>query len=207
MNTLKLTIALIFTFLSFLVQAQGTGWKFHSEKEGIKLYTKPATADGTLQIRITATTTAPINAILKTYQDVNNVKERVVNSKSIKVLKKISDNDVYYLLISDFTWPLYDRDAIMHQVITQDPVTKTIRVDAYAAPDYLAEDKNYVRIRNWETHSISTPKPNGTVEIDYWTLYNPRGSIPTSIVESFVEDGTFAGMKKLLQLVKAAQYQ
>ncbi|MBX7243272.1 MAG: hypothetical protein K1X92_16120 [Bacteroidia bacterium] len=207
MNTLKLIIPLFFTLMSFTCQAQGTGWKFHSEKEGIKLYTKPSTADGTLQIRLTGSTTAPITSVMKTYQDVNTVKERVVNSKSLKVLKKVSDFDVYYHLISDFTWPLSDRDAIMHQVITQYPVTKVIRVDAYAEPNYLAEDKNYVRIHKWETHSISTPKPNGTVEIDYWTFYNPKGSIPTSIVESFVEDGTFAGMKKLIELTRSAKYQ
>lgn len=207
MNILKVILSILFIGCVFQVNAQGTGWKLHAEKEGIKVYTKPPLSDGTLQIRLVATTTAPIQSVLNAYRDVNCVKERIVNSKSLQVLKKVSDNDVYYLLVTDFTWPLTDRDVIMYQTITQDPVTKVVRVDAVAVPDFVPENKEYVRIKKWETHSISTPKPNGTVEIDYWTFYNPRGNIPTSLVEGFLEEGTFAGIKKMIALTKSAKYK
>lgn len=207
MNIHKPIFILLFSLLSTQSWGQGSGWKLQAEKEGIKLYTKPSLADGTLQIRLVGSTTAPIGSVLKTYQDINNVKERIANSKSIKVIKKVDANDVYYQLITDLTWPISDREALMHQVITQDPVSKVIRVDAQAAPNLLPENADYVRIRKWETHSISTPKANGTVEIDYWTFYNPGGSLPASFVEGFLEESTFAGMKKLIQLTQSPKYQ
>jgi hypothetical protein len=135
------------------------------------------------------------------------VKERILNSKSIEVLAKKSDNDVYYRLISDWPWPLKDRDVIMHQVIRQNILSKIIMVDAYAAPDYLPKDKNYIRIQKWETHSISTPKSDGTVEVDYRTIFHPAGNIPSALIESTVEEITIKGMKKLLQLTQSSAYR
>lgn len=197
-------LSIFFVFLAKPSFGQGKGWVFHSQKDGIKLYTKPTDSDGTIHVRMIARTTASSQAVLKIYQDVSTVKERVLNTKSVTVLKKPSDTEVYYQLISDFTWPLYDRDAIMHQVITQDPVSKVIRMDTYSVPEYLPKDKDYVRISKWEMHNVSTPKPDGSIEIDYWTSYNPGGDVPIALVESFVEDGTITGMKRLIALTHKA---
>ncbi len=191
----------------FFAFSQGTGWTLYSDKEGIKLYTKPTKADGTLQIRLLSSTTASIAAVLNTSRDVQNVKERIVNTKSLNILKVISVNEVYYQLISDFPWPLSDREVIVHAIINQDPKTKVVKVDSYSTPSYILENKDYVRVYTWETHSISTPKPNGTVEIDYWFTYNPRGSIPDAILESITKESTINGMKKFIELTHAAKYQ
>ncbi len=204
---LKNIILLYLSTISLLSFAQGTGWELKSDKEGIKVYTKPAKSDGTLQIRLLSSTTATINAVLKTSQDVSNLKERIINTQSVTVLKQISPNEAYYRLISDYPWPISDRDAIMHLVITQDPKTKIIHADTYSSPSYMAENSDYVRIYTWETHSILTPKPNGTVEIDYWFTYNTRGNVPTSLLESITRDGTFEGMKKFIQLTHLPKYQ
>lgn len=200
-------LLLLFVCFYFSIFAQGTGWVLQSEKDGVKLYTKPPKADGTLQIRLIASTTASIKAVLNTSRDVSNVKERIVNTKSINILKQVSINEAYYQIISDFPWPLSDRDAILHAIITQDPTSKVVKVDTYSTPSYIAENKDYVRIYTWETHSISTPKPNGTVEIDYWVNYNPRGPIPDSILESITKESSINGIKKFIELTHAAKYQ
>ena len=127
----KLGIFILCAFIAYLSFGQGTGWQLISDKEGIKLYSKPKKSDGTIQIRIVSSTTATINAVLNTSRDVSNLKERILNTQSVTILKQISPNEVYFRLCSDFPWPLSDRDAIMHSQISQNPTTKVIKTDAY----------------------------------------------------------------------------
>ena len=203
----KLGIFILCAFIAYLSFGQGTGWQLISDKEGIKLYSKPKKSDGTIQIRIVSSTTATINAVLNTSRDVSNLKERILNTQSVTILKQISPNEVYFRLCSDFPWPLSDRDAIMHSQISQNPTTKVIKTDAYSSPSYMAENKDYVRIYTWETHSILSPKPNGQVEIDYWFLYHPRGDVPISTMESALQERSIIGMKKFIELTHSAKYQ
>lgn len=196
-----------YLFISCVSFAQGTDWLLKSDKEGIKLYSKPISPEGTIQIRVVSSTTANINAVLKTSQDLSNLKERILNTQSVTILKQITPNDAYYQLISDYPWPISDRDAIMHNMITQNPSTKVIKTDAYSTPSYIAEDKNYVRIYTWETHSIISPKPNATVEIDYWFKYNAGGDVPAQAVESATQERTIIGMKKFIELTHSPKYQ
>lgn len=198
---------LLFISLFIVSFGQGTGWTLQSDKEGIKLYTKPTKADGTMQIRLVASTTAPIASVLKASQDVSNVKERIMNSKSLTILKQVSVNEAYYHLTSDFPWPLDDRDVVMHATVSQDPKTKAVKVDAYSVPSYIPEKTDHLRIYTWETHSISTPKADGTVEIDYWFNYNPRGNVPNSVIQAVTKDATINGMKKFIQLTHSSKYK
>jgi hypothetical protein len=204
---MKNILFLVYLFMGYFSFGQGTGWILKSDNEGIKLYAKSAKTDGTIQVRIISNTTASINAVLKASQDVSNLKERILNTQSVTILKQISPNDVYYRLCSDFPWPLSDRDAIMHSQISQNPATKVIKVDAYSTPSYMAEQKDYVRVYTWETHSILTPKSNGTVEIDYWFSYHPRGDVPIAAMESATQERAIIGMKKFIELTHLAKYQ
>lgn len=150
---------------------------------------------------------ASMSTIMALLYDISLYPNWVYTCTEAKVAKQVSDKELYYYSKMDFPWPLNDRDVIAHSTIHQDPKTGKVTSDTKAAPDFLPEKADVVRIKNMQVHWSLTPQKDGTVYIEYFLTSDPGGNIPAWAINMGLDRGPVQSMLKFKELLKEEKYK
>lgn len=193
--------ALILLLFSNALYAQNSGnWTLKNDKDGVKVYFKK-TAD-IHEIKLVTSLQTSLSGLVQLFSEVEHYPTWGYKVLESKLLKKVSDTEMYYYSKLDFPWPLNDRDLIMHTHLEQDPTTKRIIARSVAEPDYLPENKDVVRIRNAHTQWTLLPGTGGWPYIEYHIYSDPGGNLPDWLINMAIDVGpreTIKAMRGLLQ--------
>ena len=185
-----------------LGQADGLPqWKYVSGKDDIKVYSRAVSNSKIKALRAECILDATTQEVIDLLLDIPAAAKWVCHAKSCVLLRKVSDRELYYYTEVSLPWPIDNRDFVTHLKIAEDPLTKTVTVDAPAVPGFVNEKKGKVRVH----HSIGTwkiiPAGNQKVKVEYILQVDPGGLIPAHIVNMFATQApieTFVNMKKEL---------
>jgi len=196
-----LTTALVLCLFSSRSFAQSSDdWNLKNDKDGVKVYFKK-TAD-VHEIKLVTSLQTSLAGLVQLLSEVEHYPLWGYKVLDAKLLKKVSDTEMYYYSKLDFPWPLNDRDVIMHTHLEQDPVTKKIIARSVAVPDYLPENKDVIRIRNAHTQWTLLPGTGGWPYIEYYIYSDPGGNLPDWLVNMAIDVGpreTIKGIRTMLQ--------
>lgn len=195
---ITLFFCILFSMLSTSVSAQ-KDWELKSDKDGIKVYYKKTTS--VHEVKLVTSIQSSLSGIIQLFSEVDNYPRWGYKVTSAKLLKKVSDHEMYYHSKFDFPWPMDDRDAVMHTKLEQDAKTKTIYSISTAAPKFVPEEKNYLRMTNSNTKWTIIPGNNGWLYVEYYIYSSPGGTIPDWLVNMAIDVGpreTIKNMKTIL---------
>jgi hypothetical protein len=137
--------------------------------------------------------------------DVKGSADWVYHAKNVKVLKQISPSELYYYSEVTVPWPIANRDYIAHIIVTQNPKTKVITIDAPCLPDMVPPKQSLVRIVHSVGKWVITPMPNNRIHVEYQIEVDPAGSVPAWLINLFATKGPLETFEKLkTQLQKPA---
>jgi hypothetical protein len=193
-------LLLLLCFRTSPVTAQDK-WKFLTEKEGIKVYTKsiPDSKINALKVECTINTT--LSALVTLLMDVKAAPQWVYHTKSCVLIQRLSPAELYYYSEVNLPWPLENRDFVAHVKVTQDKATKVVIMEAPAVPGFIAKKKGIVRVDHSVGFWIITPLDKGNVKVEYSLQVNPGGAIPAWAVNLLSSQGpieSFINMRKML---------
>lgn len=194
---LLITVALV--SLSAFAQ---TDWVLKSNTDGIKVYTGSVANSKFKVIKVECTYNATPAMIAAVLLDVNTCTEWVYHTKSIKLLKQPSPNEVYYYSEVSLPWPASNRDFTAHLTATQDAETKVVTVDGPAVNGLVPEADGVVRVKESTGKWIITPLDGNRSKVEYTLHVNPAGALPAWLVNMFATEGptkSFQGLRKQLQ--------
>lgn len=192
--------------MSFAQSAMGASWELVKEKGALKVYTRKNKDSDIKEIRITTNMRAPIENFVEALNDADSYKEWVYKCESSKLVKRISDSELYYQVETDFPFPMSDRDLVVQTVQRWDDFGNFYS-DSIARPDYKPKEKGVVRIDLFESHWRVTPKNDGSVDIDYNSRVDPAGSIPQWIVNLGLTVGPVKSMESFTEFVEEEGYR
>lgn len=192
-------------FFNILQAQDDKKWILKSQKDGVKVYYKK-TSD-VYEIKLTSSIETRLSGIIQLFSEVENYPKwgyRVIESK---LLKKVSDKEMYYYSKIDFPWPLNDRDLIMHTSLEQDSSTKVITARSVAAPDFIPEIKECVRMKTCNTTWKLHPGTSGWMYLEYYIYSNPAGNIPDWAVNLGIDVGPRETVKNMRRILKGEHYK
>lgn len=193
------------TLLPALHYAQGDGWTLKSEKDGVKVYFKK-TSD-VYEVKLVTSIETSLSSIVKLFSDVSSYPKWGYKVASSKLVKKVSDKEMYYHSKLDFPWPMDDRDVVMHSKWEQDSKTQAIYATSAAAPKEVKEEEGYVRITVSNTKWTLIPNDSGWVYIEYYIYSQPGGSIPDWLVNLAIDVGPRETIKNMKTMLKQTTYK
>ncbi|HEK20447.1 MULTISPECIES: START domain-containing protein [unclassified Mucilaginibacter] len=202
----KLLLHIILLFLSTGAFAQ-TDWVLKSNTDGIKVYTAHVPESKFKALRVECTFDATPAQLVSVLLDVNTCTEWVFHTKSIKLLKKPADNEVYYYSEVSLPWPAANRDFVAHLTATQNPETGVITVDGPAINGMEPLKDGIVRVTESKGKWVITPVGHHEVKVEYTLHVNPAGSLPAWLVNLFATDGPMQSFKGLRHQLKKPQYR
>jgi len=184
---------LMFAHLSY---AQDSTWQLKRETNQLKVYTRNISETGIKELKITTQFKTSLNSIIALFNDVPANTEWVYSSKVSKITEKLAPNDIYYYSVSDFPWPLQDRDLIVRFTST-----------SYSKEEKYPLQKGIVRVTIFDSKWILTPLPGGKVNIEYTVKTDPGGNIPVFLTNMFIDRGPVATMKKMRDMLQVPKYR
>ena len=193
----KIFFSVCLLLLTFVfVSAQGD-WKLKSDKEGIKAYSRKTEDSKINSIRVEAIFSSSLSHFVSAILDVASYDDWVYASKSTRIIKRISQTELYYYSEVKFPWPTANRDFVSHVTTFQDLQTKTVTINAVNVAGMEPEKKNIVRIDQSIGKWIVKPISKEEVSVVYELQTDPGGSLPALLINSFSSTGIIATFKNL----------
>lgn len=199
-------------FLIWLLFSAGTmpetkKWDFWKERDGVKVYTRLNTGSKVKELKMETTYKGSLSSFVAVLQDLSSYDRWVYGNKSTKMVDYISDVEQIYYAVTDFPWPMYDRDYVVHNKIWQDPKTLAFYSLSIAKDDILPEKSGMVRVSTLSAKWTLTPKRKGEFQVIYTLKSDPEGSIPAWMTNMMLDVGPFNTLKNLEKETQKARYK
>jgi len=198
-KTFFITLMLIAQVIS--VSAQDD-WKLQKDRNGIKVYSAEVPDSKIRAIKVVADYDATPAQVADMVMDINTASEWVSHLKSSYLVKRVSQNELYYYAEVNLPWPASNRDFVAHLTRNENVQTGAITIDGPAVAGFVPEKKGIVRISNSVGKWVITPLDNSHVSVEYALHVDPAGSLPSWLVNMFSGDTPMQIFENLRQELK-----
>jgi ribosome-associated toxin RatA of RatAB toxin-antitoxin module len=177
-------------------------WKLQKDKDGIKVYSAEVPDSKIRAIKVVAAYDASAEEIADIVMDINTAGEWVSHLKSTYLIKRVSQNELYYYAEVTLPWPASNRDFVAHLTRSENMQTRAITIDGPAVAGFIPDKKGIVRINNSVGKWIITPVDNNQVRVEYALHVDPAGSLPSWLVNMFSGETPMQIFENLRQELK-----
>ncbi|MCE7060877.1 START domain-containing protein [Dyadobacter sp. CY343] len=194
----KIIVILIGILFPAAFAAAQPDWVVATEKDGVKVYSKTVPDSRIKALKAEYVMEATVEEILDLLVDIPATTKWMCHAKACVLLKKISEQELYYYTEVSLPWPLDNRDFVTHLKITQDPVTKIVTVNSPAVAGEVAPKKGLVRVNHSQSVWKIVPAGERKVKLEYTLRTDPGGLIPAHVVNHFARQApveTFLNMQ------------
>ncbi len=189
--------------MSILGNAQAQNdWTLERDKNGIKVWTKKRPNSSLKEYKGVTVINATVDELVSIFKNTKLHDQFLYKAQagSVKVVKKISDNDFYTYMIVNA--PIVkDRDVVTHYKFIKDNNTGTVTVELEAAPNLVPLNDNYVRVPEMKGYWKFIPKGNST-EVIHQAYSLTGGNIPSGLANSAAVDTPFSMLSELKNLAE-----
>ncbi|MFQ5551650.1 MAG: hypothetical protein ACE5FJ_10485, partial [Gemmatimonadales bacterium] len=85
--------------------------------------------------------------------------------------------EIYAYSVIDLPWPFYDRDTVLHILISQNPRTHAVTIRIESVSGYYPQQRNRVRMPVVKSTWSVTPVGDGHVEVMFQGYGDPGGNL------------------------------
>jgi len=201
---MKVTTSVLLT-LMILLAGEDIGekdWVLVKNKSNIEIYTRKSDKTEIKEIKAITTIKASMAILKNMLMDVKTFPQWMPNVKSTKILKKVSDKEIYYYVVVKVPWPFTNRDNILHIKLLENPKLGITSIIIESDPDYIPPAEGLVRIPKTSGKWEFTPVNNDSTNILLEYLVDPGGKVPVWVTNFFIADVPY---KTILNLKEVAE--
>ncbi|MBN8826604.1 MULTISPECIES: START domain-containing protein [unclassified Spirosoma] len=182
-------------------------WHLEKDKDGIRVYSRHLTGSRLKELRVQCTFQGTLSALVAMLSDVENYPKLMYKTKTVRLLRRVSETDLYYYIETELPWPVDNRDMNVHLTFSQDPLTHTLQIRIIKAPDEVPPQPHVVRVTEWSAIWQVHPEPNQLLLIEYQCRVDPGGSLPAWLINLTAASGPFESFKLLRKTILDTHYQ
>ena len=171
-------------------------WELAMDKDKIKVYTRYVEGSKLKEYKATAQINVTPQAMIDLLKDGDSLKNWLAGCSESRLVKKVSENELFVYSKTSAPWPIKDRDYVMLVKFKQQP-DGSILVSLDGKPDYIPVNSCCVRLPYLKGHWQLTSIDDHTTQITHQMHANPGGNIPAWLANSSVVDIPFYTFKNL----------
>lgn len=202
---MKTLILCLLSFASVLSAQEADKWEYKGEQDRIKIYHQRT--PGLLHIKLETSLKVPMAGIATMFSDVSTYTDWGYKIVEARLLRRVSDTEMYYYARYDFPWPIADRDIILHSKMEQNPTTRAITITNTPSPDYLPVTKDVQRIKNTTTKWLFIPGNGGWVYTQQQISTDSAEGVPDWLVKLTADTGPRETAKGVRRVLSAERFQ
>lgn len=197
----KLLLVSIASITMYSVEAQ-QNWVLKTEQDSIKVYTGTQTNSKIKAVKVECTLKATLSQLAVVIFDISTCSQWIYRTINCSVLKQINTGDIYYYAEVEAPWPVANRDFVAHLKVSQNPVTKTMIIEADNAPYFIPQKHKVVRILQSISKWVVSLQDEHTIKIEYTLFTDPGGNVPAWLINMFITKGPVESFQKLREHIK-----
>jgi len=200
----------LFIFLAVFLSAFSLSddvWHLKKFENGISVYTRNSPGSDFKELKSVCSLKTSLSSIVALLNDWDTYPQWVYKCGKSTTLKKISEGELIHYQTVVAPWPVDSRDFVVNVRLSQDPVSKVVKIVSTCKPDYIPKVDGYVRITEFSASWTLVPQKDGMVEVTYQLLVNPGGYVPAWLVNLAVVDGPYETTLNFRQWVMKDKYQ
>lgn len=198
-------LVLICLLLKTTAQCQ-EDWKLKKDKNGIQVYSRKTPNFKFDELKVDCIFEGKMSQLAAVILDVNNQYQWVYKTAKSKLLKQVTDADLFYYSEIECPWPFHNRDLIARMTITQNTSTKILSIVAKSVDNYLPSKKNLVRVKYSNALWTITPLNNAQFKVEYKIQIDPGDGVPAWILNMFATNGPYESFKNLKDKIMLPAY-
>ncbi|MDR9827600.1 START domain-containing protein [Vibrio sp. FNV 38] len=202
----RLITALVL-MVSFSSLAIENNWKEVKDKKGVKVYNQSIEGSSFKAFRAEMTIEANLTTLIAAFNDVEVGTQWVENVDEMHLVHSTSITDTVTYTLTKAPWPVANRDAVVHNITTQDPETLVVTIDQAAVADFLPRNKGTVRIEQLNSTWTFTPVNEQETYITYQVFTEPGGQLPAWLVNTVAVSQPYKTFLGLREMAAKPQYQ
>jgi len=200
----SMSLALLYVISGLIWKYSGSNqWEFHSEKNGVKVYTLKQPGSELRQVKGITRVHSTVARLVDMVRDPSVCDD--VGCTAARTLDRVSDQLQYDYFRLDRP-PFKTREFVIKEDFHQDPRTKAVFMTVSAAPDAIPPDPCCFRVTQMSNSLQFTPVGNGEVEIEYVVSQNEGGFIPSLFLNRF-RPKIMYNLQALQQLANREKYK
>ena len=150
---------------------------------------------------------ASLASLIALVDDISTCPQWIDTCVEGRLLKRMSPAETYTHTINNAPWPVKDRDAVVHNRVSQDPENRNVTIHITGVPDYIPSRKGLVRVKMIKGFWKFMPMGNGLVEVVYQVHNDPGGGLPSWLVNSVVVTQPYNTLLNMKKMVSRQKYQ
>ena len=205
-------VAIAFFMILFIGASTSTrkgndySWELKKDKNGIQIYVRKVPDWAYHELKVTMEVESTLSGLVSALKDVPSYPNWVYTCTDAYFYEN-SPREEYYYTKFDAPWPVKHRDLIVHSVLRQDTITKTVIFKGEGLPGYRPAAEGIIRIPKFDGQYFLVPKSNNLVDVTYLVRLDPGGWLPVWLVNLVSTSGPFNSFVKLKDFVKQEKYQ
>ena len=176
------------------------GWKLESERNGVKIYTRPVIGSKLKQVKAITIVQASKEAVMHVLTDYRNYKNWVNNITVSDVVEHANDQTDFVYTYEDAPWPVQNRYNVARMTVDEDEDSS--KLSFKSVPNYMDETNKAIEIERfegwWEVSALAT----GGCRIEYILDQNPGGYVPPWLVNYMAVDAPLKTMENLRDILQ-----
>lgn len=178
-------------------------WILRKEKDGIFIYELKTDTAKFNSIKVETELPGKVEDLVSILLDVGNHYKWAYGTKSAVVLKRISEREIiFYKELKSPGFVVSDRDLVIRLKVIPNPVTKSIKVESSAVPNFVPPKDNLVRVPLSNETWLITAAPEHKIKISYSLQFDPGGALPPVLVNLFISKGPLESFTNLKEVLK-----
>lgn len=196
---MKKYILLLFSVLSTTLLAGDSSWKLEKDKEGIKIFNRSLEGSKLKEYKGETTINASVNQLVALFKDINKHDKIFYKCKkgSVKLQKKVSDNEFYTYMVIEVPWPATNRDVVTKYVFNKPETNGAVTIELNAEKNMIPEVKGLVRVPSMKGYWKFIPLPNGQTKVIHQAYSSPGGNVPEALANNASVDAPYTMLKAL----------
>lgn len=183
LSLLFISVSLFILVTSFSDDNSGT-WVLQKNENGILVYTRTLEGSQIKEVRVVNKVKSSLAGMVALLFDTKNYPNWIYACTESHAIKVVSQQEIYNYQVTDFPWPVSDRDLVCNFKVSQDSITKVVSFIKTGIPEYLPEKTPYVRIRDFQSKYRLVPLSHDSITVELEMRVNPGGEIPTWLINS-----------------------
>lgn len=207
MSFIKLLLPIIF-LLSSISHAEDD-WALARDSAEIKVWTRSVPNYPIKAFKAVTVVKSSLSGLIALIMDTERADQWIYRTLRVDVLKRDDEKSTFVIrMVTDFPWPLSNRDAIVAGHMTQDDRTGAVVVSSrsLASPQYPPLDE-FVRMPDIDGNWTFRPLNNGVVEVTMQGRADPGGSLPASVVNLMIHETPYRTLQGLRRVISDRRYQ
>jgi hypothetical protein len=194
--------------MSVYVEAQPReDWQLEKDKNGIQVFTRHLPGSRLKEIKLHGEMTGTLTQLVAFFSDVDQYSKVLYKNKTARLIRQVSETELYYYAESQMPWPATNRDLVVQLRFGYDKASGTLHINTTSVPDLIPPKNGIERVSVWQAAWLVRPVSEKKMLIDYTCQVDPGGKLPAWLVNATVAIGPYETFLSIQEKIQLPRYQ